>query len=1131
MPRLRLSVISAVSGFALVAAILVAAARPAFAGGTTYSNTSAITLNDPPSTVADASPYPSTIAVSGATGTISDLTVNLDNITYSFSQDIDALLVGPSGQTLILVASSGPAVGGSAAASDATLTFSDAGTLPTQSTPWGSSDTFKPVNFGGENETWGSPAPAGPYGDPGTAGTGATLASQFNGANPNGTWSLYVITTAAGDGTGTIAGGWSLGITTSPAAATTTVLASSLNPSFTSAPDAAVTLTAAVTSSSTPVTSGTVAFTDGGTTIAGCGAVTPNGSGRATCTATFTTEGIHPLEARYGGTSGFATSDGTLSQEADNHTTVNGTNYANSGAISVANPTSYPGAGLPYPSHVFVSGVTGTVSHLTATLRGTSYPYSQDLNVLLVGPTGASEILLGDVGPSTGTTSVSNVTATFDDSAASALAQNAVIGAPNSSVTSRPVDYGSNDDVFPSPAPTGPYGDPAPNGSSTLGQAFNGTNPNGEWSLYVVSDGPGDGSGSISGGWSIGVTTAAAAPTSTTVSSSINPSYTTSPDNSPIFTATVTSAGSPVTSGTVAFSAGGASISGCSGQPLDPAGQAVCHTSFSIEGDVTVQAAYGGTGSFGSSSGHLTEEVDAHTVVTGDSFANTDSISIPNATSPPGEASPYPSHIAVSGLGPVTALTATLTGVTYGFTQDLNALLVGPTGKSEILLGNVGPSTGTQDASNVTVTFTDAAASAIPQTTPLGAPGASVMSKPVDYNAVDTFPAPAPVKPYGEPAPAGSGTLAGAFNGTNPDGTWSLYLVTDGAGDGAGAVAGGWSLTFTPDSQTVTFTSPAPTHAVVSGARYTPTATGGASGSPVIFTIDGTSTAGACSIASGVVSFTGVGTCVVDANQAGNANYTAAPQVQQRIAVGRVTTTGAGGSRLAITPDRKGYWVLGAGGAVVAFGTAVNYGSEVGVHLAAPVVGIVATPDGKGYWLVGGDGGVFNFGDAGFHGSTGGVHLAASIVGMAATPDGKGYWLVGGDGGVFNFGDAGFHGSTGGVHLAAPVVGIVATPDGKGYWLVGGDGGVFNFGDAGFHGSTGGVHLAASIVGMAATPDGKGYWLVGADGGVFNFGDAAFHGSTAGVSLTRTIGLYSSPTGDGYTEVDAAGTVTHFGST
>jgi hypothetical protein len=36
-----------------------------------------------------------------------------------------------------------------------------------------------------------------------------------------------------------------------------------------------------------------------------------------------------------------------------------------------------------------------------------------------------------------------------------------------------------------------------------------------------------------------------------------------------------------------------------------------------------------------------------------------------------------------------------------------------------------------------------------------------------------------------------------------------------------------------------------------------------------------------CSINGAVVSFTGVGTCVIDANQLGSSNYYAAPQVQQ----------------------------------------------------------------------------------------------------------------------------------------------------------------------------------------------------------------------------------------------------------
>lgn len=84
-------------------------------------------------------------------------------------------------------------------------------------------------------------------------------------------------------------------------------------------------------------------------------------------------------------------------------------------------------------------------------------------------------------------------------------------------------------------------------------------------------------------------------------------------------------------------------------------------------------------------------------------------------------------------------------------------------------------------------------------------------------------------------------------------------------------------------NQTITFTSTAPAGAVVGGATYTPTATA-SSGLTVTLTIDASANS-VCSISGGVVSFTGVGNCVIDANQAGNGTYNAAPQVQQSFAV------------------------------------------------------------------------------------------------------------------------------------------------------------------------------------------------------------------------------------------------------
>ena len=86
-----------------------------------------------------------------------------------------------------------------------------------------------------------------------------------------------------------------------------------------------------------------------------------------------------------------------------------------------------------------------------------------------------------------------------------------------------------------------------------------------------------------------------------------------------------------------------------------------------------------------------------------------------------------------------------------------------------------------------------------------------------------------------------------------------------------------------PSDQTITFTSAAP-HFAVEGGTYTPTASGGGSGNPVTFSVDA-SAQGSCTMSGATVSFVAVGTCVVDANQAGNASYQAAPQVQQSFSV------------------------------------------------------------------------------------------------------------------------------------------------------------------------------------------------------------------------------------------------------
>ncbi|MBL0125269.1 MAG: hypothetical protein IPP88_22205 [Betaproteobacteria bacterium] len=65
--------------------------------------------------------------------------------------------------------------------------------------------------------------------------------------------------------------------------------------------------------------------------------------------------------------------------------------------------------------------------------------------------------------------------------------------------------------------------------------------------------------------------------------------------------------------------------------------------------------------------------------------------------------------------------------------------------------------------------------------------------------------------------------------------------------------------------------------------NHTPTATA-TSGLTVAFTI-APGSASVCSISTGIISFLTAGTCTIQANQAGNGNYSAAPQITQTVTV------------------------------------------------------------------------------------------------------------------------------------------------------------------------------------------------------------------------------------------------------
>jgi subtilisin-like proprotein convertase family protein len=163
----------------------------------TFANTNLIIINDH----AIASPYPSTINVSGVGGLLIKATVTFVNLTHSWPADIDALLESPSQQSALLMAHAG----GGYAVNGVTLTFDDATNYPfLTNAAQIVSGTYRPTAFI-LSPAFSPPAPAAPY---------ATNLSGLYAGNPNGVWSLFVIDDAAINA-GAISNGWSLTLITS----------------------------------------------------------------------------------------------------------------------------------------------------------------------------------------------------------------------------------------------------------------------------------------------------------------------------------------------------------------------------------------------------------------------------------------------------------------------------------------------------------------------------------------------------------------------------------------------------------------------------------------------------------------------------------------------------------------------------------------------------------------------------------------------------------------------------------------------------------------------------------------------------------------------------------------------------
>ena len=149
--------------------------------------------------VGSATPYPATLRVTGVTGTVARVAVTLSNLFHTNPDHLDFLLVGPRGQSVLLLSDSG----GSLDVTNLTLRIDDRAATTTPDSAQLVPGTFRPSNFD-TTDTFPAPAPAAPFG---------TSLAVFQKLDPNGDWNLFVVDDSNNEG-GSLAGGWALTIET-----------------------------------------------------------------------------------------------------------------------------------------------------------------------------------------------------------------------------------------------------------------------------------------------------------------------------------------------------------------------------------------------------------------------------------------------------------------------------------------------------------------------------------------------------------------------------------------------------------------------------------------------------------------------------------------------------------------------------------------------------------------------------------------------------------------------------------------------------------------------------------------------------------------------------------------------------
>jgi len=675
-----------------------------------------------------ASVYPSSINVSSLAGLVGKATVVFSNLTHSFPSDMDAMVTGPGGGKVMLMSDAGASY---AINSAVLLTFDDAAASLLPASAAITTGAYRPTDYETGETMPGTNAPAGPYG---------TALSVFRGHSPNTTWSLYVADDEAGDA-GRIDNGWILNLTlfdpVHPVADLAVIIADAPDPVGLSSN---VTWTVTVTNTGPEAALGvlvTNALPSGVTLVS-------FGSSQGSCLNTgqsvncdlgfiaansAVTVSIVGNVTTIGSKSLTSTFGGpALDFNAVNNSATSSTAVSGAADLAVTMTDS--------PDPILLGGLLSYF--ITVTNRGPNHATGVAITNLL--PAGASYF---GASPSQGSCAVNGglvtcTLGTLSNGTAATIGISVITPNIPGALANR---AGISSSALPDLV--------SANNSAVV---FT-TNAHPTINLIASTAWLLSESGPVTGGLDADETVSmifylrnvGTVNSANLVATLAATGGVTSPDGPRTYGALV--AGAAGTGRTNTFT-----VSGVSGGTL--------------------------TATLSLQDGSLNLGTVTFTFVLGNTltFANLNPLSIPLF----GAATPYPGTITVSNFsGVVRQVTVTLTNLTHTYPDDLDFLLVGPGHQRSLIISDVG---GATPVSGLTLTLSDSATNFLPNFAPL----TSGTYKPTNFDDTETegFYAPAPSGPY-------VASLS-VFNGADPNGAWSLYIVDDSFSD-QGSL-GGWYL-------------------------------------------------------------------------------------------------------------------------------------------------------------------------------------------------------------------------------------------------------------------------------------------------------------------------------------------------